>query len=826
MSESRITRFAFVLVPLALPKTLIYRVPYEWNEEIQPGMRVIVPIGNARLYTGVVRELTETPPEGYTARYIEGLLDEFPLVSAEQFAFWDWMAAYYCCTPGEVMNAALPGGLKLSSETRIALVDDDWMEDASLSDREREILEAVKEKPCTLQELSERLGIRTLQPILKGLIERGLIYSEEEVRERYRTPVEEIIELHPDCKSDEKLRQAFAELERFRAVRQSDALLAFLSLSGYDQGESRFVLKKELLAHQGVKAEALRSLEEKNVLVIRKRRTPPFPDPVTYPELPELSGAQQRAYEAIRMGMASGKPVTLLHGLTSSGKTEVYCHLIRDVLREGRQVLFLLPEIALTTHLITRLRHYFGSLVGVYHSGYSENQRSTTWMSLIRAPERPALILGARSALFLPFRRPGLVIVDEEHDTGFKQHEPNPRYHARDSAIAWAMLCQAPVVLGSATPSVESYWNARQGRYNLVELFERFGGAEMPEIQLADIRQELLRKTMRGNFTSILSDAIQSAKDRKEQVILFQNRRGYAPLWQCHSCGWVPMCTRCDVSLTYHKHNHQLKCHYCGYTSAPPASCVACGNHDLRMLGFGTEKLEEEVKDLFPETTVQRMDLETTRSKSGLHRIISEFESGAIQVLVGTQMVTKGLDFDHVSVVGIMNADRMLNFPDFRATERSFQLMVQVAGRAGRRNKKGYVIIQTYNPSHWIFDLVRRSDYAAFFEREIAERQQFGYPPFVRLVRITIRHRDDEVAEEAGRVLATRISVLDPGQVLGPERPHIPRINTYFLRQILVKLYRTPSLMQTKERLYLTCRELVQESGFKSVRLTIDVDPV
>ena len=826
MTAERITLFAEVILPLALPKTLSYRIPFEWNDRVKVGFRVIVPLGKNRLYTGIVRTISQTPPAGYEAKYVEGLLDEDAIVTESQLRFWEWIASYYACTVGEVMNAAIPGSLKLSSETKLSVAEEFWEEDATLSEKERSVLHALTEKPCTISELSERLSIRTLQPILKGLVEKGLIYSEEEIREKFRPKRDEVFDLNAAYATEEALKQLFSDLEKRHSHKQSDALLTFLALSGFDKGESRSVPKKEIQQHTGISKSAFQSLVEKGI--IEKRTIDPhrIPQANSSPNLPKLAPTQQRVYEEIKSSFST-LPVTLLHGVTSSGKTEIYCHLIRDAVQQGKQVLYLLPEIALTTQLITRLRNYFGALVKVYHSGFSDNQRGNTWMSLLHAPDgQPAIVIGARSALFLPFSNPGLVIVDEEHEHSFKQHDPAPRYHARDTVILWAREFGAPVVLGSATPSIETYWNSKNNRFNLVEINERFGGIELPEITIADIRADIKKKTLSGNFTSTLLEAMKKALDAGEQVILFQNRRGYSPLWQCHTCGWVPMCTRCDVSMTYHKHNHQLKCHYCGYSSSPPAACAACGNHDLRMLGFGTEKLEEEVAELFPEFKVQRMDLDTTRSKSSYQRIISDFESGEIQILVGTQMITKGLDFDHVSVVGIMNADRMMNFPDFRSMERSFQLMMQVAGRAGRRQKRGQVIIQTYTPDHWLLDLVKRGDYTSLYNHEIRERHQFGYPPFVRMIRITVKHKDDEVSERAGIELKAAIARLEPGQVLGPEKPYVPRINNYYLRQILIKLHRTPDLPRLKELILDSCHMLRQQADFKSVRLTVDVDPV
>jgi primosomal protein N' (replication factor Y) (superfamily II helicase) len=822
----RTTLFAEVLLPLALPKVLTYRIPHEWNESALQGVRVIVPLGKSKMYTGIIRHLSTQAPVGYNAKYIEAILDSEPIVTADQPVFWEWLAQYYCCSSGEVMNAALPGGLKLSSETRFVLAEEDWRENAELSEREREVLESLGTKSSTVSDIAALLGIRTVQPILKGLVEKGYIFSEEEIRGRYKPKTEEWVTLNEMYSSSEALSILFKQLEKSRARKQSDCLLLFLQLSGFDEGKNTAVRKLDLLKNDGINPAALKALVEKQVICITQVQADQPVASSAIPELPELSEDQLTALNAVKESFET-HDVTLLHGITSSGKTELYCHLIRETLLSGKQALFLLPEIALTTQLISRLKKYFGSIVRVYHSGFSENQRSATWMELLRAGDHePIVVLGARSSIFLPFRNLGLIIVDEEHEPSFKQHDPAPRYHARDAAIVRASKTGIKVLLGSATPSIETYWNATQKRYGLVELSGRFGGIATPEIILADIREDLRKKTLRGQLTTPLFEAMTEAFAEKQQVILFQNRRGYSPLWQCNTCGWVPMCTRCDVSMTYHKASHQLKCHYCGYVANPPEACTVCGNHDLKMLGFGTEKIEEDVRNLFPGVQVQRMDLDTTRQKSSYQRIISDFESGEIQALVGTQMVTKGLDFDHVAVVGILNADRMMNYPDFRSMERSFQLMMQVAGRAGRRQRRGKVFIQTYAPGHWLLELVKTGDYQALYEHEIRERYHFGYPPFIRLIRITLKHKDDAVAQRASEELVAQLQVLSSIQLLGPEPPYVPRINNLYLRQLLIKINRTPELARTKSFIVEAGRKVQRLEAYKNCRITIDVDPL
>ncbi|MFM7727356.1 MAG: primosomal protein N', partial [Flavobacteriales bacterium] len=690
----RVTLFADVIVPQALPVPLTYRVPFDWNEHVLVGQRVVVPLGKSKLITGVIRRLHTTGPTNYQAKYIDALLDAHALVGAEQLALWDWMATYYCCTTGDVMNAALPAGLKLSSETKFVLVCEE--DESSLSDNEQAVVRALRARgSMTLDDMADLLAIKQVQPIAKHLVELGWLRSEEEIKEKFRPKTADFLSLSNQYDSEEKLQRLFADLETRRAQKQADALMLFLQLTHWD-GKRASELERSKLQKHGVTAAVVLALVDKEIFTLITREVGRLnADLVPTSPTRELSEAQRNAREAVIQAW-SDKDVCLLHGVTSSGKTEVYATLIEETLAQGKQVLFLLPEIALTTQIIQRLRRFFGKRVGVYHSGYSDNERTEVWNKVLSdIPGECDVVLGARSALFLPFNRLGLVIVDEEHEQSFKQHDPSPRYQARDTALWLATRFGAKVLLGSATPSVESYWNAVNGRYGLVELHERFGGLQLPEVVLCDVRKEIKAKTMHGNFTREMITEMQRVIEAGEQIILFQNRRGYAPLWECESCGWVPMCTRCDVSLTYHKFSHQLRCHYCGYTTPPVPACHACGTVDMKMLGFGTEKIEEDLQAHFPDVRIQRMDLDTTRSKSSYRKIISDFESGHTQILVGTQMVTKGLDFDNVSLVGILSADKMMNYPDFRAMERSFQIMLQVSGRAGRKNKRGKVLIQT-----------------------------------------------------------------------------------------------------------------------------------
>lgn len=823
----RDTFFADIILPLALPKVLTYRVPRVLAPHLLVGQRVIVPLGKQKLFTGIVLKIHNNVPSGYEARYVEEILDAESIVNPEQLEFWQWMADYYACTMGEVMNAALPSGLKLTSETQFTLPDKDVVFE-DLTDKESTIVETLRNNDAmNLDDLSKALDLKNIRPILKSLLDKRIIASVEEVKEKFKPRTADMISLGAAAQTEEQLQSIFSALEKRKAQKQVDALMMLLQLTQYDQGKRGEVDRLKLQQMSGTTNGVIQTMIQKNWLSSRTIEIGRLAAHLLASEgAKPLSTAQQTALTQIEDSFIH-HDVTLLEGVTSSGKTEVYIHLLEKALANGKQALFLLPEIALTTQIIHRLRRHFGNRVGIYHSGYSDNERTEVWNKVLAAaPGECDIILGARSSVFLPFTRLGLIIVDEEHETSFKQHDPAPRYHARDAAIVLASRFKAKVLLGSATPAVETTWNARQKKFGYVQLTERFGGVSLPQINVCDLRKELKAKTIRGNFSSVLITAMAEALEKKEQVILFQNRRGYSPIWQCHSCGWTPMCTRCDVSLTYHKHINQLKCHYCGYNTPPVNTCGACGSHDIKMLGFGTEKLEEEIQELFPDAVVQRMDLDTTRNKNAYQRIIEDFETGKINILVGTQMVTKGLDFDNVSLVGIMNADKMMKFPDYRSIERSYQLMMQVSGRAGRRGKMGQVVIQTFTPEHWLFDMVKNADYNALYAHEENERHHFGYPPFVRMMKITIKHKDDQIAALAANKARQVLHPIVGQHILGPERNYIPKINNYFLYQIIVKQLRTKNLPDEKREIRKVLFELLGEQEFKSVKIQIDVDPI
>ncbi|MCE9540573.1 MAG: primosomal protein N' [Bacteroidetes bacterium] len=892
---SRTTYFVDVILPLAVPNLYTYRVPYDWNEVIEVGQRVVVQFGRGKLYSALVRNIHEIPPKQYEAKYIDSILDEHPIVNLKQFALWDWMSQYYMCHIGDVMVAALPGGLRLASETKIVLnpeytsqkmaSESDQIE--TLSDKEHLIIEALEVRTVlSINEVSEILEQKTVYPILKVLIEKGVVLIHEELKEKFKPMIESFIRITEYANDEENLKTIFPFLEK-KAPKQLDVLIAYIKLSErYSQVTSnnlpasssyKEVKKSEIIKMVSGAEAALKALVQKNIFEIYEREVGRFASYDNANKISQLNEVQQQVYESIQeqfgWKIAEGsqlkvenlivaneslstfnqqpatttKDVVLLHGVTSSGKTEIYVKLIEQAIAKGEQVLYLLPEIALTTQIINRLRKYFGDTVGVYHSKFNGNERVEVWNNVLNFNKNVSsfksqvsslglntepetnnfkLIVGARSSLFLPFSNLGLVIVDEEHDTSYKQYDPAPRYNARDAAIYLAHIHKAKTLLGSATPCIESYYNAQEGKYGFVEINQRFGGVQMPEILIADVKEATRKKLMKSHFSPLLLDAITLALQNKEQLILFQNRRGFAPQLECNICAWIPQCTNCDVSLTYHKASNQLRCHYCGYSIKPPNKCGACGDTNLRMKGFGTEKIEEELSIFYPKAKIARMDLDTTRSKFAHQHIIQDFEDGNIDILVGTQMVTKGLDFDNVSMVGILNADSMLNFPDFRSFERSFQLMAQVSGRAGRKNKRGKVIIQTQNPDHSIIQDVISTNFLSMFTNQLLDRKNFNYPPFYRLIEITLIHRDVNMVNASAKFLADELKHHFKKRVLGPEFPIVSRIRNLYHKNILLKIERDASVVQVKKILSNLLIHFKSSSDYKSVRVQIDVDPM
>jgi primosomal protein N' (replication factor Y) len=823
MEQDLKTYFLDVILPIAIPKTMTYRLPRSMEGTVEMGMRVVVQLGKSKLYTGIVHRVHEEAPSNYSAKYIEGVLDEFPIVTPKLLKFWEWMSAYYACTLGEVMSAGLPSSLKLASETKIVLNDghEDRLAD-ELSDKEFLIVEALEmHKELDIKDLMDILQQQTVLPYIKSLIEKSWITTREELRQKYKPKTQTMIGLNPEYQNDAQLEMLVNELEKGRGSKQLEAVMGFLREANNEL--NILIPRKELQDKAGVSSSITKALFEKGIFSMQEVAIDRMKFEESVSEEKALSDFQIRALGEIKTGFEE-KGIVLLQGVTGSGKTEVYVHLIREHLDAGEQVLFLIPEIALTTQLIQRLEKYFGEYLLVYHSKFNPQERTEVWQKTLAGG--PKLIVGARSSIFLPFDKLGLIIVDEEHESSFKQYDPAPRYQARDAVMVLRSAYNAHVLLGSATPSIESFWNAEQGRYALVVMKERFGGLLLPEIFCADVAKETKKRTMKGHFSFMLREAMEEVLKNGKQIILFQNRRGYAPLWQCSVCGWVPQCTRCDVSLTYHKREHHLNCHYCGHTTHPPATCTVCGSHSLKNLGFGTEMIEEELKDLFPDAKVARMDLDTTRSKHAYQNILSDFDEGKVDILVGTQMVSKGLDFENVALVGILSADQMLNFPDFRSFERSYQLMTQVSGRSGRKHERGKVIIQTYNPEHWVIRKVIDNDYEALYKQELVERYNYKYPPYYRLIRVTMKHKDEKVVQQAARdFTATLINMFGKERVIGPEAPYISRINNKYIQLMMVKLERKASPAKFKQSTLDTISEFLSIPAYKALRIQLDVDP-
>ena len=823
----RITYFVDVIIPLSIPNTYTYRVPFEMNDLLGEGKRVIVPFGKSKYYTAIIRRIHTEIPKKYTAKYIEGVLDDEPIVTPNQFKLWDWISDYYMADIGDVMNASLPSNFKLASETKISLHPEYERDETTLSDNEFLILESLQvQDELTIKEVAEIVKIKTVQPLIKRLIEKRIAIVSEELNTKYSPKYTTFIEIDASIKTDDQLSDLLNDLEQSKKnEKQVNALLRVVERTSWRNGVQIPILKKSIIT-EDISESALNTLAKKGILSIYSAEISRLKDGSDEAqEIKALSTAQENAFNEIESHFKEKNNV-LLHGVTSSGKTEIYVKLIQDQIEQSKQVLFLLPEIALTTQLISRLKKYFGSLVGVYHSRFNQNERIEIWNKVLyNDPDQFRIILGARSSVFLPFQNLGLIIVDEEHENSFKQYDPAPRYNARDTALMMSNLYGAKVLLGSATPSIESYYNATEGRYGLVELNERFGGVQMPEILCADLEKETKQKTMKSHFSSFLMNEMETAFENGEQVILFQNRRGYNPVWSCEMCGWTPQCKNCDVSLTYHKSSNALKCHYCGYFVSPPSSCGGCGSRKLQMLGFGTEKIEDELSIYFPKIEIKRMDLDTTRAKNAYQNIISDFENREIDVLIGTQMVTKGLDFDNVGLVGILSADQMLNFPDFRAFERSFQLMSQVAGRAGRKAKRGKVIVQAFDPSHWIIQKVMQHDFKGMYTQEIIERRNFHYPPFFRIIVLRMKHRKKDTLEFGANVLAKELEKVFKDRVLGPETPPIGRVRNFYLMNIRLKFERDASPSKVKSIIRTKIDSFLSDHDFRSIRVDIDVDP-
>jgi primosomal protein N' (replication factor Y) len=819
---SSYAQFVEVILPLPLAGTFTYRVPRDLEQEVQIGKRVTVPFGRRKLYTGIILQIHDRPPTNYQAKYIDDVLDDQPVIFDNQLAFWDWMRQYYMCHLGDVMNAAIPSGLKLSSESRLTIHPDFDGSMDDLEDEETDILEALQHNDfLKMEDLAQLVRKTHIHRLIRQMSERRIVVQYEELQHKFKPKKEIIYRLAEWLEDKDKLEEIFDALGR--APKQLEAFMQFLQCSRTSK-EKGIVKRQILVGDHGVSDAAVNTLVKKEILIKEEIEATRLVDKSSWAKHGiVLTEKQDKAFEEVSHFLVD-KDAVLLHGITGSGKTEIYIQLIQEHLANGNQVLYMLPEIALTTQIIYRLQEHFGEKVGIYHSKMSDNERVEVWKKQL-TDEPYQIILGARSSLFLPFKKLGFVILDEEHEHTFKQHDPAPRYHARDAAAFLCKQAGAKLLLGSATPSIEAYYNGKRDKIGLVHLNERYGGIQLPHIELCDLNVERKADSMKGPFSSQLLQRIKETLGRNQQVIIFQNRRGYSSFLQCNNCGWVPDCINCDISLTYHKYSQDVRCHYCGHGDKAPQICPQCKSTYIKTKGFGTEQIEEELSLHFPEAAVARMDLDTTRGKHSYARIISDFEENRVQILVGTQMVTKGLDFDHVGLVGILNADALLNYPDFRAFERAYQLMAQVSGRAGRKGRRGLVVVQTSDPQHFIIEQVVKNDYQGMYETELAQRKQFRYPPFIRMITITIKHRDRDVVDRAADILANALQTVPDKLLLGPEYPLVQRIRNKYNKQIILKMG-GQNIKERKERIFEIIREIHSQKEFRSVFFQPDVDPI
>ena len=808
-------KYVDVIVPLPIAGQYTYSVPDELADKIKAGCRIVVPFGSKKYYTAIVTKVHQTAPEAYETKDIMEVLDESPVLLRRQYDFWQWLADYYLCTLGDVYKAALPSGMKLESETLVVL-NPEFEALQPLPEKEQRILDLLgNDSEQCITQLEKSSGIKNLLPVIKALLEKEAILVKEELKRSYKPRVESRVRLSAAMQTEEAVHRQFDALAR--APKQLALLMKYIELSGWtgEKKELKEVSRKTLLDSAGVTNAVLNGLIGKGVFEIYSFEIGRLSaEQVSVSPLNPLSSAQQQAYNEILTHFHQ-KNVCLLHGVTASGKTEIYIHLIQQAIQAGKQVLYLLPEIALTTQITERLKRVFGNRLGIYHSKFPDAERVEIWRKQLTDDDYD-VILGVRSSVFLPFRRLGLVIVDEEHENTYKQQDPAPRYHARNAAIVLASMFGAKTLLGTATPCIETYYNAVHGKYGWVQLTERHQNVLLPHIEVVDIKELARKKRMTAQFSPLLLQKIREALEQKEQVILFQNRRGFAPMIECRTCGWIPKCKNCDVSLTYHKGLNQLTCHYCGYTYEVPKSCPACGGVELINRGFGTEKIEDDIKLIFPDA----------RTRTAYERIIADFEDGKTDILIGTQMVSKGLDFDRVSVVGILNADSMMNYPDFRSYERAFQLMAQVAGRAGRKNKQGLVVLQTKSPDLPLIAQVVSNDYGGLFQSQIEERNLFKYPPFYRLIYVYLKHRKEEVLDQAADLMAGYLRNGLGSRVLGPDRPPVSRIQTLFIKKIVVKIEQQASMSKVREYLQQVQRAIVEDERFRSLLVYYDVDPM
>ena len=819
-------KFANVILPLPISGSFTYSVPSIYEDEIEVGSRVLVQFGKKNYYTGIVELVHNNQPSGYEVKEIMMVLDAKPIVRHPQLKLWNWLAEYYLCSVGEVYKAAVPSGLKVESETYILLNSDyEYDENVNLTERMALIIQLLdRNGRMKISEIERETGFKNLGTLVNKMLEIGLVLIDERIVDKYRARKETLVRLNCDRNDNEALHGFFDIVKRAR--QQEKMLIAYLDLSAWMQSATpKEVLKSDLLERSGASPAVLKGLVDKGVLEIYKKEINRFTVDVSESaELPQLSNAQLAAYNSILDKWKENK-VTLLRGVTGSGKTEIYSHLINDVLNLGQQVLYLVPEISLTTQLTSRLQKIFGKRLLIYHSKFSDNERVDVWKKLLSTHE-PLIVLGVRSSVFLPFAKLGLVIVDEEHESSYKQYDPAPRYNARDAAIVLASMHGAATLLGSATPAVETYYKAKNGRFGLVELLERFDGIRMPEVKVVDMRDQRKRKECRGLYSNPLLVASRKALGEGKQVIMFQNRRGYAPMVECKECAWVPKCKNCDVSLVFHRNIRELRCHYCGYSMTLPNLCPVCGQDSVETYGYGTERIADDLNEIFNEYRVARMDLDTTRNKDAYEDIIEDFSSHKTDILVGTQMVTKGLDFERVRVVGVLNADSILNYPDFRSNERAFNINEQVAGRAGRKNEVGEVYVQTTDPNNQIIEKVKTHDYEGYYVEQIDERQRFAYPPFTKIVNIYLKHKDERMVNSLAVNYVLELRKIFGNRVLGPEKPIVGRVANYYIQSIMLKMEANASMRKVKDLLRTVYERVSIDKNMRSAILYYDVDPV
>ncbi len=824
---SKARLYAEVILPLPLFGTFTYSIPTTLEGKAAVGHRVIVPFGRKKYYTGIIESITPVAPEGFEGKDISSVLDPWPVVKHPQLKLWEWIAEYYLCTAGDVYKAAVPAGLKVESETFIELNPDyEEIPDARMTDREAIIMQSLDHNgKMTPAEISKKTGLNSIESTISSMVERRMLIIAEKLIERYRPKKETLVRLAVDRNDNEAMHKVFDAVKG--AKKQEMMLITLLDNLNKRQQQQLppEVPRQHLLEQSGLSPAILAALASKGIVEIFTREINRFNYTGTEQgELPKLSAPQSEALDSIHR-MFIDKNVTLLHGVTSSGKTEIYIHLIDYILKKGSQALYLVPEIALTTQLTRRLQKVFVKRVIIYHSKFSDNERVDIWKRMLHDPS-PCVVIGARSSLFLPFSRLGLVIVDEEHESSYKQFDPAPRYNARDCAIVLASMHGAKTLLGSATPAIETYYKALNGRYGLVTLSERYEGVQLPLIEIVDLNDERRRGRISGPMSARLAMMSREAVKGGEQVILFHNRRGFAPVVVCKQCGYVPKCQNCDVSLTYHRKAGEMVCHYCGATYKLPTICPACKEPAIEVYGYGTERIEEIAESSFPGARIMRMDLDTTRNKDSYLNIINDFSLGKADILVGTQMVTKGLDFERVSLVGILNADNLINFPDFRASERAFNMLEQVAGRAGRRNKRGLVIVQTSQPAHPILSYLQAHNYEGFYEHELEERRRYGYPPFTRVINIYLKHRDEDLLIKAAAGYAETLRHLFGNRILGPDEPHIARIQSLYIRKIMLKVEIQASMSKVKAILRSVYEAQMADKSLRSLVVYYDVDPM